>query len=204
MYEGFWLIFQRIAASLLILLVGISLNLRYESAKKTSSGLLQKILKRGLSLAFIAGIITIATWIYPNKGFIIFGIIHFIALAVLLGYFFLRFFYLNLLFGFATIFIGLWMESISTTSNLFFWLGLPSVGFYSLDYFPIFPWFGLVLIGIFLGKCFYPNNKRKLNLRFPQSKIVYILTWMGRNSLLLYLIHQPVLIVMMHILIFIN
>ena len=63
-------------------------------------------------------------------------------------------------------------------------LGFPQPGFYSSDYFPLLPWFFLFLTGFYL----YPLRQEDPNqLRLP------VLTWMGRHSLLIYLLHQPVL-----------
>ena len=63
--------------------------------------------------------------------------------------------------------------------------GFPAPGFYSSDYFPLLPWFFLYLTGLFLGK---------LLLREPPELLfrnVPVLDWIGRHSLLIYLLHQP-------------
>ncbi len=194
MYEGSWLIFQRSAASILILVFGISLVLSYERAKDGVDNLFAKFGKRALYLAGIALLITAATWVYPHKGFIVFGIIHFLAVATILGYFFLRFYYVNLLLGIATVIIGLQFSELTVNTNLLFWLGLSFKGFYTLDYFPIFPWFGIVLIGMFFGKRFYVYSKRSLKSGLGQSRITTIISYIGRNSLVIYLAHQPIII----------
>ena len=88
LYEGPWLYFQRSIAVLMLLLVGAGLSLSYEKAFLRGKNSLVKTIKRSAFLFAIAGLITFGTWVYPNKGFIVFGVIHFIALAVLLSYFF--------------------------------------------------------------------------------------------------------------------
>lgn len=63
-------------------------------------------------------------------------------------------------------------------------LGFPQPGFYSSDYFSLLPWFFLFLTGFYL----YPLRREEpCQLRLP------VLTWMGRHSLIIYLLHQPVL-----------
>ena len=63
-------------------------------------------------------------------------------------------------------------------------LGFPQPGFFSTDYFPLMPWFFLFLTGFYL----YPLRREEASqLRLP------LLTKMGRHSLLIYLLHQPVL-----------
>lgn len=79
-----------------------------------------------------------------------------------------------------------------SSGNLFTaYLGIPPVNFYSADYFPLFPWFLLFLsgylfhrIGLWGGLFRIPLLKRTL---LPS------LSCMGRHSLLIYLLHQPLL-----------
>lgn len=68
--------------------------------------------------------------------------------------------------------------------NLFTaFLGFPPGGFHSSDYFSLLPWFFLFLTGYFL----YPlRRERSGDLRLP------MVTAIGRHSLLVYLLHQPV------------
>lgn len=69
-------------------------------------------------------------------------------------------------------------------------LGFPGPGFYSSDYFPILPWLFLYLTGYFLGRILLREPPRWL------SRSVHGLDWLGRHSLLVYLIHQPVAMVL--------
>ncbi|MDO8428222.1 MAG: heparan-alpha-glucosaminide N-acetyltransferase [Candidatus Diapherotrites archaeon] len=191
MYQGFWLIFQRTTASLFLLLVGISLSISYSKSSK-----FQKFFKRAITLFGIGLLITLVTWIYPGKGFIVFGIIHLIAVSILLSYFFQKFYKLNLIFGLAILALGTWigLNSITLSIPWLLWAGLPPVNFYTLDYFPIFPWFGIILIGMFIGKTIYPNGKRKFELREPNTRLAKGMQWLGKQSLMIYLIHQPTII----------
>ncbi|MDP3742509.1 MAG: heparan-alpha-glucosaminide N-acetyltransferase domain-containing protein, partial [Candidatus Micrarchaeota archaeon] len=52
--------------------------------------------------------------------------------------------------------------------------------------------FGLVLLGIFAAKLAY--REMKINIEKPQNRIFGVLEIAGRNSLLIYLLHQPVLL----------
>ena len=67
-------------------------------------------------------------------------------------------------------------------------LGFTYQGFSSSDYFPLLPWFFLFLLGTAAGGWALRRRERLAALRLPSP-----LTWPGRHSLLLYLLHQPVL-----------
>lgn len=70
-------------------------------------------------------------------------------------------------------------------------LGFPDPGFFSGDYFPLFPWIFLYLTGYFLYGMFvkFPEVKNALRIHLPAP----FLEAAGRHSLLLYLLHQPLL-----------
>jgi uncharacterized membrane protein len=70
------------------------------------------------------------------------------------------------------------------------YLGFPQRGFYSTDYFPLIPWFFLFLTGFFLFRILDSKN---LNGRLFSRGQIPVLNWLGRNSLLVYLLHQPIL-----------
>lgn len=78
-------------------------------------------------------------------------------------------------------------------------LGLHSPAFVSSDYFPLIPWFFLYLTGYFLWKLLSRWDKAVDFLREPLPLLLPVqrfFAWIGRHSLLLYLLHQPLLVVM--------
>lgn len=70
------------------------------------------------------------------------------------------------------------------------YLGFPHGNFFSTDYFPLLPWFFLFVTGYFL---FRITSKRNLNETLFAKGQFPLLNFLGRNSLLVYLLHQPVL-----------
>lgn len=64
-------------------------------------------------------------------------------------------------------------------------LGFPPAGFFSTDYFSLLPWFFLFLTGWFLFRL-RPGEAREI-------RPVPLVTAMGRRSLLIYMLHQPVI-----------
>ncbi len=74
-----------------------------------------------------------------------------------------------------------------------------------LDYFPILPWFGLVLVGIFLGNTLYRDYKRRFPIKdVSNHPISRAFIFLGRNSLIIYLLHQPILIAVLYLLGFVD
>ena len=63
-------------------------------------------------------------------------------------------------------------------------LGFPPADFFSTDYFSLLPWLFLFLTGYFLFR-FHPPEGRKTR-RIPLAAAI------GRRSLLIYMLHQPV------------
>ena len=75
-------------------------------------------------------------------------------------------------------------------NNLTAYLGFPYPGFFSTDYFSILPWIFLFICGYFLHRVL---EDRKLNERLFARGRVPVLNWIGRHSLIVYLLHQPIL-----------
>lgn len=82
-----------------------------------------------------------------------------------------------------------WTRSVSVPVPWLYPIGLTSPGFHSADYFPLLPWLFLFLIGTaFGGWCLDHPDSHLLTAPLPKP-----LTYLGRHSLLIYLLHQPVL-----------
>lgn len=78
-------------------------------------------------------------------------------------------------------------------NNFTAYLGFPQSGFYSTDYFSVFPWFFLFCFGYFCYHC--ARNYLPAEGRFWQLLRCKIapLGFLGRHSLVIYLFHQPVI-----------
>lgn len=76
------------------------------------------------------------------------------------------------------------------------YLGFPPQDFFSTDYFPLLPWLFLFAAGMF---CCRLVEKRGMPA-FLEKSLCPPLEWLGRHSLLLYLLHQPVLYLLLQLL----
>lgn len=157
-----------------------------------------------LILAGSAILITIVTWFTGSHTLVVFGILHCMTLCFIchsllrpvlsrippLFGLLLCLFLFCFTYGIPDHYLGFGTLQISLPNEWYasYWLsliGLLSPDFYSSDYFPIFPNLFLFLAGYFLG-CFpLPNWMQKSHCR-P-------LAWLGQHSLIVYLVHQPIL-----------
>jgi len=82
-----------------------------------------------------------------------------------------------------------WTGTLTVSAKWLYPLGLQYPGFSSADYFPLMPWLFLFLIGTaFGGWCLKNRENRLLAAPLPKT-----LTLLGQHSLLIYVIHQPIL-----------
>lgn len=195
--SGIWLYFAEATAITFIVLVGVSLTLIASRSRirGDSEKIFARFFKRGAMIFSLGLAITLATYLLIGRGFILFGVLHFIGVSTVLAYPFLKLRTFNLFAGSILILVGLYLQGLTFNFPWLLWLGFVPYDFYTLDYFPILPWFGLVLIGMYLGNRFYRDGKRSFKLHdLSGFLIVNQLSALGRNSLVIYLIHQPVLV----------
>lgn len=71
--------------------------------------------------------------------------------------------------------------------------GVPSYSFASSDYFPLLPNFGYFLVGAALGKRLYPSRQTLFPKVNAENPVIRFFSFWGKHSLLIYLLHQPIL-----------
>ncbi len=204
LYRGFWHIFQIATASTFLTVAGVSLALSYNRLHaKGIKPQFSKYFKRGLSRLGWGMVVTVFTYLALGEWYVRFGILHCIGTSIILGYFFLiaPTEVPALCAGIGSLFFGLWLQKHTFPFSTLLILGFIPANFYTVDYFPLFPWFGVVLLGIALGKRFYANYER----RFPLPDWSWILPircirFLGKHSLTIYLLHQPVIIALLFLL----
>lgn len=183
--DGLWIGFRAIIVFLFLSLVGIGLVLANDKGIK-----LKSFIKRQLLLAVYAGLITLLSYMVRPASFVFFGILHLIFVASLLALLFIRFNTLNLILGLFTVALGLWLTIPQLDTRQFSWIGFSEMGSSSDDLAPIFPWFGLVLVGLFLGKLLIKYKNKLPLLKWNASFwLTQLISWMGRYSIHIYFIH---------------
>ena len=196
--SGFWQYFALATASLFLSVVGISLTLSRARAASTISKyqLALKFVYRGTGIFLVGLLITLCTWLYLGEGFIVFGILHLIGISIIISPLFFRLKKFSFVAGLLCITIG-WFFTTITGPLWLLPLGIHPATFWSVDYEPIFPWFGMVLIGMGLGEYLYPGGVRRFALPSLPQAAIRLLAFPGRHSLLIYLVHQPIIILLL-------
>lgn len=189
-YSQFWLVARALIVALFLLLVGISLQLASSGGLKVGA-----YSRRLVQLAVCAGIVSAASYgMFPESG-IFFGVLHFILAASILGVLFVRFNYLNLLLGTGWILAGLAYQNSWFDQAWLNWVGFMTHKPVTQDYAPLFPWFGVVLLGMFMGRWLSSHETAgKCRAWKGAGKASLMLLWLGRHSLVVYMLHQPLLL----------
>ncbi len=196
--SGFWGGFADVSAFMFVFLVGLSLTLSYsKTTAATGESTFGKYLLRGIKIFAYGMLITLVFWA-ANFGAVIIGILHLIGLSIILAYPFLRFKFTNLLTGLAAIAVGAYIQAQSfvvegVAGVLLAPLGIIPANLFMPDYRPLLPWFGVVLLGVFFGNAVYLPWRREKTTT-PAPSYTAPLNFLGRHTLFIYLVHQPIII----------
>ncbi len=188
-----WIGIQRAILVAFLFLVGVSLALSHRD------GIIWRRFWRRFALIAAAGLVmTVATWFAFGEYFSYFGVLSAIALFSLMALPLIRaplwvaftvaaiFFLLPMLFN-APAFDAKWLS----------WIGFFVTTPATADLVPVFPWFGVVALGVIAVRLFRPRLPLLAALSFgdPVSRGLKLI---GRWSLVFYLVHQPVILAVLY------
>lgn len=133
---------------------------------------------------------------------IFFGILHLLGICMLLFPLFKKLpVWALAVLGAGFVALGVWLAALepvavsfpSAQGLLLGAIGIRPAGFYSGDYFPIFPNLGWFLLGAVLGRTVYRRRESLLPKVNADFFLLRFFRFCGRHSLWIYLLHQPVL-----------
>lgn len=190
---AFWQIVPMFIGSTFLSLAGISAAIRERSDANFSHFLLC----RGSRILGLALVISLVTIFLINGTPIYFGILHCIgmSLLLLLG---LRKISPWILFAMGGIVLatGAWLWQLRYDTYAWLWLGVRPQGNAGWDYYPLLPWSGFLITAYALAKIWQkkPAKKFRTKASWLNLPLFRPLLYLGRNSLVIYLIHQPILL----------
>lgn len=164
-------------------------------------------IKRGLQVVGCGLIVTAVSVGMYLLGFsdgsiiIYFGILHCLGTCMLLWPVFKKLpGWASLITGVLAAAIGLHLEySVRVDFNYLVPLGLFSNTFVTADYFPLLPNLGYFLIGSALGRWLYPQKQTLFPNVNDRNPVIRFFSFFGRHSLLIYLLHQPLLAALVYV-----
>ncbi len=175
----FWFWLGKASALTFIFLAGIS------------SGMSKNTVRRGFKVLAFAMVITLVTYILFKEQYVRFGILHFLGTSMILFPVLKKMSNLLLIIiaaGLALAAIPL--ENFISGTSLLLPFGFMYRGFTSLDYYPLIPYLSVFMLGILVYKMYYYKKQSLFKFSFENEVILMI----SKNSLAIYLIHQPIIV----------
>jgi len=194
MGRGPWPWFSRIISTMFLSLAGISLVI--SDSRRGDTPAWRKYLLRGLKILGLGMVVTVVTYFALGRGFVVFGILHLIGFSIMAAIPFLpyRRRWLNLVLGLALLVVGSYVNRQTVLHPWLIWLGINQLGRPMADWYPVLPWFGMMLIGLWLGHTLYTSGERQFVLPdLSRAPVIRQLGFLGRHSLPIYMAHQPIL-----------
>lgn len=177
--NGFWYWEGKASALLFMFVSGIS------------SGLSKNTVRRGFKVLGFGMVLTLVTFIAFREEYIRFGILHFLGFSMIIFPVIYRMknwmiFLLSAIIAFSYI----PLKDAVVDTSLLVPVGIMYNGFVSMDYYPLIPYLPVFMIGVLVYKLYYKNKRSLFNFTI-ENKYISVLS---KNSLLIYLLHQPVLL----------
>lgn len=166
-----------------------------------SSGFSRAPVKRGFKVLLFGMGITVATYVVMREQYVRFGILHFLGVTMILFPLLSRL-SSRVLWGliFLSVPLGFWFKGQVLGTSLFLPFGLMYKEFASMDYYPLFPYVGMTLLGILAYRHFYSLSIPRFSFQLKSKPIL----WLSRNSLGIYLAHQPLILLLIFAILFIT
>lgn len=145
-------------------------------------------------------IVTVVSLVATPETPIFFGILHCIATTNLFLCIFLswrsRYIFA---FAFSIFILGVYFRNDPIGTFLFSWIARTQNGKMG-DYYPLIPWLAVALLGLAVGKALPSHRYASLQTTaLIKYRAVSGLSFLGRHSLSIYLVHQPILILILYL-----
>ena len=183
--DPFWLHARTTILSSFLLLAGISLVLAQRDAPGRD-----RFWRHVTRVAAAALLVSAASYVVFPQRYIWFGVLHAIAISLVLVRPLAARPVLALAIGVALLIAGNTWTSAWFDNRMWGWIGFMTAKPATEDYVPLVPWTGMILLGMALA---HPLQRNGFQALAPLARLPAWLGVMGRHSLAIYLIHQPLL-----------
>lgn len=191
---GGWWLLSRATLTLFLFVVCMSFAVSWERGKGTVwHRRIQRYVHRSAVLMFCAILVSVGTFAFEPTTFVFFGVLHMIAVSMILLPLLAPCGIWNSILGVIVIVMGTVITGMNAPSMWLLPLGALPVGWTTVDYVPLFPWFGVILLGFAAAK--FVGIERILHPSYiPGKGVVSMMVAPGRRALVIYLLHQPILV----------
>jgi uncharacterized membrane protein len=183
-----WITARTLILSTFLLVAGVSAVL---ADRQHPGGTSWRWLARIGVIAAAALAVSAGSYLMFPQTWIWFGVLHAIAVSLLIARPLLRRPALAAAAGVAIIVTGVALQNAAFDNRTLGWLGFMTAKPPTEDYVPLFPWTGVLLLGIAAGHALV---RMRFVVLAPLSRAPAVLGFLGRHSLAVYLLHQPILI----------
>ncbi len=180
-----WLAARALILGTFLFTVGVSLALA------EGRSMARKLIRIG-KIGAAAGLVTAGSWLVFPASAIYFGTLHAIALMSLILLLLPLPAWPACILGVIAVGLGNGYANTIFDDPALAWIGLMTHKPLTEDYVPMLPWFGVCLIGYAATKALIQH--KSLGKLAKIRRLPRILEWLGRHSLAIYLLHQPVLL----------
>jgi uncharacterized membrane protein len=181
-----WIAARSIILGTFLLVAGISLAL---SAQRPD--LPRRFVRQVARIGAAALLVSAASYAAFPERYIWFGVLQAIAVSLVLAFPLARRPRSAFVIGVAVVAAGVLFSHFMFDNRALGWIGFMTYKPPTEDYVPLFPWTGVLLIGVAAGHALARTNARALE---PLARLPRAVAALGRHSLLVYLVHQPLLI----------
>jgi uncharacterized membrane protein len=198
--DPFWTVQRALIVTLFVFCAGLGQAIAVQQGQSWP-----RFWKRWWQIAGCALLVSMGSWVMFKDSFIYFGILHGLALMLIV---------VRLLAGagralwllgavalampwLAAHMHSAWPGLDFLNGRAFNWLGLISRKPITEDYAPLFPWLGVMCIGLGCGQGLFCNQPLALQAQSAallRCAPLRALAWLGRRSLSYYMLHQPLLL----------
>jgi uncharacterized membrane protein len=189
-YDWRWITARTIILSSFLLIAGVSAVLA-DAARAAGAPGRRRWHTRVAVIALAALAVSAGSYLMFPRSYIWFGVLHAIAVSLVIAQLVVRRPALAVVAGIAVIVAGVTFESAAFDNRALGWLGFMTAKPLAEDYVPLFPWTGVLLVGIGAGHALLRSGFAALA---PLARAPSGLRFLGRHSLIVYLVHQPILI----------
>jgi uncharacterized membrane protein len=194
LFTGFWWLFPRMIAGGFVAVSGWNL-----AEKRGRGGSFGGFARRAGMLGLVALAISAVTWPALGKGFVFFGVIHLLALSSIIAWPLLGKPALAIAVGLGCLAGGYALGGQRFVFPWLAWLGLRPAGLHPADYLPLLPWFAFIAFGAAANDmkrrvaAGATHGTRKTARKPDPGVATRALAAIGKRSLVVYLVHLPLL-----------